>query len=167
MNNITTDLVIRPARDEDVSRMREIAVKAWSPIYAGYRERMGEELYKLAMPGDWRKDKANQVSDFYHEHPDWCLVAEQEGRVVGFITFVLQRDKRIVEIGNNAVDPDCQGYGVGTAQCQRVLEIFREEGMKYAKVGTGLDPAHAPARAMYEKVGFKQMFSFREYYEKL
>ena len=167
MNNTETNLVIRPARDEDVPRMREIAVQAWAPVYSDFRERMGEELYRLEMPTDWRADKADQVSDFYREHPNRCLVTEINGRVVGFITFVLYREKSIGEIGNNAVAPDWQGQSIGTAQYHRVLDIFRQEGMKYAKVYTGLDAAHASARAAYEKVGFKPLMPYVTYYRKL
>lgn len=167
MNDNQADIVIRLACANDIPRIRDIAAQAWAPVYRGYRERMGEELYELEMPGDRLSLKGDEVSNFCEEQPDWCLVTEHNGQVVGFITFVLHRDKRIGEIGNNAVDPDCQGQGVGTAQCQRVLKIFREAGMKYAKVHTGLDPTHAPARAMYEKVGFKQMIPHVEYYREL
>ena len=31
---------------------------------------------------------------------------------------------------------------------------FRAKGMAMANVGTGGDPGHAPARALYEAVGF-------------
>lgn len=162
-----SDLVIRLAQAEDVPRMREIAVKAWRPIYSGYCERMGDELYRLEGHSDWQTKKADDVSSFYDKRPDWCLVAELRGQVVGFTTFVLHREYHIGEIGNNAVHPDYQDQGIGCAQCQRVLEIFRQEGMKYAKVHTGLDPAHGPARAMYEKVGFKQITPQATYYRKL
>ena len=50
MNDTETNLVIRPARDADVPRMREIAVQAWAPVYSDFRERMGEELYRLECP---------------------------------------------------------------------------------------------------------------------
>ena len=164
---MATHLVIRQAQTEDVLRMREIAAKAWAPIYDDYRKRMGEALYQLKMPGDRLALKADEVSSFFEQYPEWCLVTELDGIVAGFITFVLHRDKSIGEIGNNAVDPDCQGHGVGTTQCQRVLEIFRQAGMQYARVDTGLDPAHAPARAMYEKAGLKPMIPYVEYYVKL
>jgi len=35
-----------------------------------------------------------------------------------------------------------------------VLNLFRQEGLKYAMVGTGMDEGHAPARRAYEKAGF-------------
>ena len=37
---------------------------------------------------------------------------------------------------------------------ERVLELFREARMEYARVRTSLDEGHAPARRAYEKAGF-------------
>ncbi len=158
---------IRPARDEDLRRMKEIALRAWEPIYADYEARMGEELFSLLWPEGWQDEKAGQVADHFQGWPEWCLVAELDGQVAGFITFILDTEHRIGEIGNNAVDPDYQGRGIGSAQYGHVLELFRKQGMAYARVGTGLDQVHAPARAAYEKVGFELMIPMGTYYRKL
>ena len=158
---------IRPARAEDITCIKEITIHAWQTIYADYEARMGEELFSLLHPDDWQDEKASQVADHFQGWPEWCLVSELNGQVVGFITFVLKHAQKIGEIGNNAVDPDCQGCGIGSAQYAYVLTLFREEGMAYAMVGTGLDEAHAPARAAYERVGFELMIPMGGYYRKL
>ena len=101
------------------------------------------------------------------EHTELAIVTEVEGNIVGFLTFRFFEDKPLAEIGNNAVDPACQGQGIGTRQCQHVLEIFRERGIVSAKVGTGLDEGHAPARAMYEKAGFDLSIPHVTYYTRL
>jgi len=164
---MTQDLTIRPACPGDLPRMKQIAVRAWEPIYAGYVARMGEELFSLLHPDGWQDEKAGQVADHFQEWPEWCLVSELNGQVVGFITFVLKHAQKIGEIGNNAVDPDYQGRGIGSAQYRHVLELFRDKGMVYAEVCTGLDEAHAPARAAYKKVGFKLTVPKGTYYRKL
>ena len=147
--------------------MQEIAVRAWEPIFEGFRDRMGEELFALCWPDGWEDGKAQQIALQFQHHSEWCLVAEIDGRIVGFITFRLDPQTRIAEIGNNAVDPDCQGQGLGAAQYRHVLPLFREAGMVYAKVHTGLDEAHAPARAAYQKVGFELTNPTGDYYCKL
>ena len=48
-----------------------------------------------------------------------------------------------------------------------VLEKMREEGMLYAKVHTGLDDGHIPARRAYQKVGFEKNLPSVDYYMKL
>ncbi len=158
---------IRPAQAEDLPRMKEIAVQAWEPIYADYEARMDEELFSLLWPEGWQDEKARQVADHFQRRPEWCLVSELNGQVVGFITFVLKHAQKIGEIGNNAVDPDYQGRGIGSAQYRHVLELFCEKGMVYAEVRTGLDEGHATARAAYEKIGFRLIVPKGRYYRKL
>ena len=158
---------IRPARAEDLPRMKEIAIRAWQPIYADFRERMCDELFSLLHPAGWEDEKAGQVADHFQGWPEWCLVSELNGQVVGFITFVLKHAQKIGEIGNNAVHPDYQSRGIGSAQYRHILELFCEKGMVYAEVRTGLDEGHAPARAAYEKVGFMLIVPMGKYYRKL
>ena len=146
---------IRAVRPEDVDTICDIAVRAWEPIFAEFRRCMGDEMFEAKHDG-WREDKAAQVRNHAENHPDWVIVTELDGRAVGFLTFVIKEQQSFGEIGNNAVDPEYQGRGLGAAQCARALELFREAGLKYAEVWTGLDDSHAPARAMYEKAGFGQ-----------
>jgi len=48
-----------------------------------------------------------------------------------------------------------------------VFERFRQEGMRYAKVTTGLDEAHARARRAYERAGFNVRQEDVTYYKEL
>jgi ribosomal protein S18 acetylase RimI-like enzyme len=86
---------------------------------------------------------------------------------VGFATFWIHAERRIGEIANNAVDPDFQGRGLAQQMYRAVLERFRREGLLYAKVQTGLDEAHAPARRAYERAGFDIRHETVTYYQKL
>lgn len=144
---------IRDLRPEDVDRIGEIAVAAWEPAYEHYRENMGEELFSAAY-GDWRAYKSSQVESNCLEAPDDVLVATLDGDVVGFVTFRIDDDTGIGEIGNNAVHPDAQGGGIATELYERTLDVFRDRGAEFAQVSTGLTPEYAPARRAYEKVGF-------------
>jgi len=149
---------IRPVNKEEIEQICKIAVAAWQEIHAGYREYIGNKDLVERITHDWQTRKAEQVRTKAEETPDEVVVAESDGRIIGFATFSLNRKTGIGEIGNNAVSPDCQGLGVGKMLYNKVLEIFRREGMKYAIVSTGYeDSGHAKARASYEKVGFKKM----------
>lgn len=158
-----SDAVIRAACDEDMQRIREIAKQAWAPIYDYYREQMGEDLWLREHPGDPLERKADSVEKHFREKPDEGFVTEIDGEVVGFCTLML-RENGVGVVGNNAVAPEAQGKGVGSAQYEECLRRMREAGMVYATVHTGLDPAHAPARRAYEKVGFEQIRPHVEYY---
>jgi GNAT superfamily N-acetyltransferase len=157
------DPIIRPARDEELPRIRQIAKQAWSPIYAYFREKMGEDLWTREHPGDPLEQKADVVERHFREHPDQAFVTEVDGEVVGFCTYTL-RDSLVGVVGNNAVAPEAQGKGVGSLQYETCLQRMREAGMIYARVQTGLDPAHAPARRAYEKVGFEPVRPHIDYY---
>ncbi len=158
--------VIRAARDEDIERIREIAKQAWAPIYAHFREAMGEDLFAREYPGEPLERKADSVEKHFREHPELGFVTEIDGAVVGFCTLML-RDTGVGVVGNNAVAPEAQGKGIGSAQYEECLRRMREAGMAFATVHTGLDPSHAPARRAYEKVGFEAIRPHVEYYMKL
>ena len=161
------DIVIRELTPGDVEAAVAIAMAAWEPIFAQYREIVGEELFAVAF-AHWREEKARQVRWACSDESSMRVcVAERRGETVGFITFRADERRSIGEIGNNAVLPVCQGQGIGTAMYRHVLGCFRALGLRAAKVTTGLDPAHAPARAAYQKAGFDIQLPSVTYYRML
>ncbi len=158
--------MFRAAEEADIPEVRRIAAAAWTPIFEHFRELMGDDLYQRERPGDRRKNKADQVESHFRNHAEWAFVVELDGEVVGFCTYVL-RDSGVGEIGNNAIDPDYQGRGLGSAMHRECLRRMREAGMQYAQVGTGLDKSHAPARRAYQAVGFRQVLPHVEYFMQL
>ena len=144
--------VIRDLEPQDVPTLCAIAVAAWGPIYAWYRERMGAELFAALHP-DWQAEKAGQVRRACQPgSPARVFVAEQEGRVVGFCT-VYTGDHGVGELGNNAVHPAVQGQGIAQRLYERAMAHLAEQGMRFVCVSTGGDPAHAPARRAYARAG--------------
>ncbi|MBM3187116.1 MAG: GNAT family N-acetyltransferase [Chloroflexi bacterium] len=158
---------IRDLRPEDVERLVEIAVAAWAPIFAYFRETMGEELLRTAFPS-WQEDKAGQVRRACQPASGAGVgVAHIGDEVVGFVTFYSNVQKGIGEIGNNAVHPDWQGLGISLRMYEHAFTHLRQQGMRYVKVETGGDPAHAPARRAYEKAGFDIALPTVVYYRAL
>jgi len=157
---------IREFRKSDLETICDIAVKAWEPIYGVLKKDFGDELFCLMFP-DWKAEKAGQIRNKANSSPDQLLVTEYDGKTVGFTSYQLNEEKMIAEISNNAIHPDYQGLGIGKMQHNKLLEIFSSKGMKFAIVTTGLDEAHAKARASYEKAGFKPMRSSVTYFQKL
>ena len=149
----TGTFTIRPARDEDLDRVVEIARAAWVPIHESFRKILGEELYGV-LCGDWADRKEEAIRQFWRDHPQGMFVVEGDGHVLAFVTFRMDEETRIGTICNNAADPAAQGQGMGTRMYKHVLDHFRRHGMKYACVHTGLDESHGAARRAYEKVGF-------------
>ena len=139
---------IRRATADDLERIREIAVAGWTPIFERYLHVVGEALWRDVW-GGWHKG-------WYRRDPEkWdgrAIVVEAEGGIAGFATWS-SRSETAGEVGGNAVDPAYQGRGYGTAQIREVLSILRQEGRAFARVHTGLDPSHGPARRQYQRVG--------------
>jgi len=147
-------LVIRELAPGATDQIVAIALDAWTPIYDYYRQTMGDALFLAEYP-DWRAHKGDHIRhDARGEDGAHVLVAVVGKRIVGFATYTTDHSKGIGEIGNNAVLTELQGHGIGGDLHRRALDLMREAGMRYARVSTGLDPAHAPARQAYERRGF-------------
>ena len=142
---------IRLATGDDLGRIHEIAVAGWTPIFTRYRYIVGERMWNDVW-GGWEKKWFLHTADQWHGRG---VVTEIDGEVVGFATWAFP-SKTLAEVGGNAVDPRFQGRGIGAAQIRWVIERFRRDAYKCAKVHTGMDPAHGPARAEYRKAGLRR-----------
>lgn len=143
----------RPVEPSDLDRIEAITIAAWKPIYEGYRTAMGEQLFERRY-GDWRTYKVDQVRRQCERSPETVHVAIVDDSVAAYVAFSIDESTEIGEIGNNAVDPNQQGQGIATAMYEHVLDHFRELGMEFATVSTGLADPFIPARRAYESVGF-------------
>ncbi len=156
--------MIRPMRSSDVDRIAAIAVRAWQGIYESYRALCGDDLYRRLFP-EAPGSKGEDVRRFAAQYPDLVWVCEEGGKVVGFVTFQFNFEKRIGIFSNNAVDPDCGLKGIGQQMYAAVLAEFRRRGMEVAEVTTGLDAGHARARRAYERAGFAIRLDKTTYYQ--
>jgi len=157
---------LRDARPEDADACAALAVSAWRRIHDAYIAILGADVHDRAFSG-WEEAKARDVHQVVQAQPERALVVASGDAVIGFVTFHLDPIRKIGAIGNNAIDPAWQGHGIGTAMYRAVLQRFRAAGMELARVSTGLDEGHAPARAAYEKAGFRQGLPSITYYQEL
>lgn len=148
------DLHIRPVRDSDVEDLVALSLLAWIPIFDSFKQILGSSIYALIWP-DWRTGQRAAVETICRDKEKAIvLVAELEGLVVGFLTYELNSRDRIGEVQLLAVRPEYQNLGIGTELNTFALREMKEKGMKMAKVETGGDASHAPARRSYEKAGY-------------
>jgi GNAT superfamily N-acetyltransferase len=158
---------MRPARPDDADGCAALAVVAWQRVHDTATALLGAPLHDELFAG-WREAKAAAVTAAVRDHPAQALVAvTPDGQIVGFVTFSCDRERRLGEIGNNAVAPPWQGRGIATSLYRAVLDQMRAAGMRVACVRTGLDDGHAPARAAYQKVGFAAGLPSITYYQEL
>lgn len=158
---------IIPAEMEIFDVCVGIAINAWQGPYKDYEEILGHDLFEKIFP-DWHKSKADAMEPFFKGHPEkHAYIVLDEGRIAGFITCLLDFDKEVGTICNNAVDPEFQGRGYGTRMYEFILDMFRMEGMKAAAVATMDEDAYLPARKAYEKAGFDKRLRRLTYYMEL
>jgi ribosomal protein S18 acetylase RimI-like enzyme len=134
-------------------------------VFPSFERILGRAIYGGLWPA-WRtsqREAVERVCEGGERRAVW--VAEVDGQVVGFVAYDLHEDQT-GEVSLLAVDPGYQNRGIGTALNAFALERMKEAGMTMARVETGGDAAHAPARRCYEKAGYTGLPLVR-YFRKL
>ena len=159
-------LTFRKAAPADLPRLHEIRIAAFTPIHEGFREQIGEEMFQLQYH-DWNQKQGAHLDEICADSSHQTYVALQGDAIVGFVDFSIDQTRKCGELGLNAVDPRCQGRGIGTAMYEFALEKLKQAGAEMATVGTGGDAAHLPARHAYGKVGFSRNIPVVYYFKRL
>ena len=147
-------LRIRALESTDVVRVLEICRLAFAPIFEGFRQNVGAELFDR-----FYSDSADRQIDDLRSAcetggDETIFVSEWDDVVVGFITVSMNPNESVGEIGLNAVHPDYGCRGIGRGMVEFALARMKVCGIVAVKVATGGDRSHAPARRTYEKAGF-------------
>jgi ribosomal protein S18 acetylase RimI-like enzyme len=141
---------VRQARSTDVPAILDITALAYVEVSF---DRIRQEYFGAALGGrEWQENKRASIAEFCASHLLQTIVAEREGRVVGFATYVLDRGRGIASIGDNAVHPASQGRGIGSMLQREVDRRMRAEGFTRFEVSTFSHDL--PARRVYEKLGY-------------
>jgi ribosomal protein S18 acetylase RimI-like enzyme len=160
-------VVLRAARREDLPAIDELTVICYEPIQASYVAMLGEDCYEAVRSDPdltWGERKIAQNRRLYEESPECLWVLDDGERVFAFVSFWLRPAQQYGHIDNNGVHPSRAGQGWATFMYREVLRYFREQGLMFAHVDTGLDDAHIPARRAYEAVGFDRAVPTVEYW---
>jgi ribosomal protein S18 acetylase RimI-like enzyme len=157
------NLEIRPFHQDDMDAIVELSLLAWEPVFSSFEAILGPNIYPILYP-DWNESQAEGVEKYCMDHEvSNVLVAGINGQVVGFIAYQNNESDNTGEVMLLAVHPEFQDRGIGTKLNLVALEKMKASGMVMAVVGTGGDPAHAPARRSYEKAGYTGLPLVRYY----
>ena len=160
-------LSLRPIRSEDLPELQRIRRLAFAPIFESFRSLVGEEIAPIAF-ATAEEEQANHLAEICAtDSGHHVLAAIDGGEMVGFVSFTVDPAKRKGELGLNAVAPAHSGRGTGTWMYESALARIKALGAEVVEVGTGGDPAHAPARRAYEKAGFSRAIPGVHFYRKL
>lgn len=145
------EVTYRYATADDLEPIIAIARRIWT---MGMSKRL-EDRFGVQGGRSWDDWTAQDIGGAVRQRLDTCLVAEVDGQLAGWVTWIINRDRNQGQIGYNGVAPEFRGHGLGTALVQMALDKLREANLPIAVVVTGLDDGHAPARHVYEKCGFE------------
>lgn len=146
------DVRVRPARTRDLPEI----VRLWRELI-GYHEALGGQDFRLAAgaEGGWRAYLGGHIG----RKTRTCLVAEDEGRLVGFLLAGVERRPGIFMervhglISDVYVRPAYRRRGVGRRLVDAALEWFG--GRRVSRVRLRTDARNAPGVAFWKRLGFE------------
>lgn len=146
----TGEFLVRPARFEDLDAVEEVTRLAFGEVSLA---RMQEDFFGEKPGGKaWHEFKGPEVRSQLKRDLLRAVVAEKDGKVVGYATWHAYPGKELAEIGNNAVHPDFQGKGIGKAMQAEISRRMDEEGFVKRTVSTLTHDL--AAQKVYEKLGY-------------
>lgn len=145
-------MLIRPYRDDDLPRLKEITVEAFSGVSI---DQNAHKLFGEINGHDWRWRKARHIDDDVGKDPKGIFVAEANGEVIGYITTWIDRDAGIGNIPNLAIAEGQRGKGLGRKLIEHALAHFRREKVPFAKIET-LDQ-NPVGYHLYTSIGFREV----------
>ncbi|MBA7597376.1 [Ribosomal protein S18]-alanine N-acetyltransferase [subsurface metagenome] len=102
------------------------------------------------------------LNHLYTRHPDGFLLAETDGKVVGYVIGVTRWETmgHILAIG---VDPPYQKQNIGSTLMEQIIGRLRVKGMKLVRLE--VRKSNVGAQRFYLKLGFRQWGEIPYYYE--
>jgi ribosomal protein S18 acetylase RimI-like enzyme len=124
---------IRNYRPEDLDAIKRLTVESFDGVTL---EQNVETALGILHGHDWRWRKARHIDDDAAANPAGIFVAESEGRIVGYITTLIDREAGRGRIPNLAVASEFRGKGLGRQLIEHALDYFRQQGLAYAMIET-------------------------------
>ena len=133
--------------------IRQMGIDDISTVY-----HLGEKLFTSeGFPILYRTWDAYEVTDYFSSDPDYCLVAEVEGRIAGFILAnTIEKEgtawKKYGYLAWIGVDEAYQRNNLGQRLYRRLEEKLLEEGVRMVIADT--DAGNKGAIKFFEMLGF-------------
>jgi ribosomal protein S18 acetylase RimI-like enzyme len=149
---------IRTFVPADLARLTELTIETFGPFYEDYFRPLVGEVVFANQHGDWRGDYRTQVAELHDPaQQKYVAVAEIDGAVAGYVAWSVDSGRRNASLTHVAVDAAYRRHHAGLALCEHAFGEMRALGAEVVEIGTGNDPFHAPARALYEKLGCTEL----------
>jgi ribosomal protein S18 acetylase RimI-like enzyme len=143
---------IRLYQPSDIEELRRITVEGFDGT--AIDQNVERNFGRLA-GHDWRWRKARQVDEDCEVNPAGVFVAEEDGKVLGYITTRIDRVVGKGRIPNLAVDSAAQGRGIGRKLIDHAIDYCRREGMAYLMIETMAN--NVVGQHLYPSCGFVEV----------
>jgi ribosomal protein S18 acetylase RimI-like enzyme len=140
---------IRPFHPEDIDELKRITIDGFEGTAI---DQNVERRFGILGDRDWRWRKARHIDDDCAANPSGVFVADEDGKILGFITTLLDRQALKGRIPNLAVDSSARGRGIGRRLISHALDYFRREGMAFAMIETMAN--NETGQHLYPSCGF-------------
>ena len=147
---------IRQFQPSDLPTLVDLTIEVFGPFYErSFRSMVPPDVYEH-QHGHWADDYRESVPKLHDPaHDKYVAVAvSDEGHIIGYIGWDIDREDRHGSINPLAVRESARRSGTGRSLCEHALSAMREHDLEVVSLGTGGDWFHAPARALYESLGF-------------
>ena len=115
------------------------------------------KIERASFPGR----KPRPLEKYVREHPEECIVAENENKVVGYIVGRVKQNS-IGVIAFLAVEPSSRGKGIGEKLIRHLANGFEKKNIKETLLY--VRARNDTAIALYQKLGFAISKKIEKYY---
>lgn len=145
-------ITIRGFQPADLEELKRITVECFDGVAF---DQIIEDRFGLLNGTDWRSRKARHIEDDAAANASGIFVAEENGKILGYITSTVDRVAGKGRIPNLAVIREAQGKGIGRQLIEHTLAYFKREGMACAVIETMV--GNEVGQHLYTSCGFSEM----------
>ncbi len=138
-----------------------------SEIWGGGDDALMEKEYGIIGGKPWGEWMSQSVLSYLKDEGTRSFIAEKNGEVIGFCSYVIDEGRSRGTVGYNGVARKYQGQGFGRTMLDFVMAGIRSEGVEYAAVIVADNDEHAPARRNYVNHGFHNIMGLQYMVQKL
>jgi|SRR5829696_2402462 len=149
---------IRPFADSDLDHLVDITIETFRPFFEGYvHALLGAELFRQ-QHGRWQQDYRDEVPTLHDPSAGRHIAVAQIGpAIAGYVSWKTGEKPSHGQIYLLAVAAPHRRHNVGRRLCGHAIEQMKAADVEVVEIGTGDDAFHAPARALYETLGFTKI----------
>ncbi|MHA7275962.1 GNAT family N-acetyltransferase [Arthrobacter sp. Hz1] len=144
---------LRDCTTSDIPALIDLTITTFRPLFTGSLIELRPEVTKHDH-SRWEDDYRSEVPSLFAPDEDrFITLAEEDGQILGYVGWNVT-NKTSGRLEMVAVHPDARRQGVARLLCRSAVTRLQTCGVTVVHIGTGGDAFHAPARALYESLGF-------------